>query len=96
MHPSGKFVYASNRSANSTIAVFKIGPNGALTLVEHASTRGATTRNFGIDPSGQWLIAANQGSGTLAVFRIDQNTGTLTPAGGLTEGIAQPVCVIFM
>lgn len=96
MHPSGKFVYASNRSANSTIAVFKVGPNGALTLVEHASTRGATTRNFGIDPSGQWLIAANQGSGTLAVFRIDQNTGTLAPVGGLTEGIAQPVCVIFM
>jgi len=95
VHPSGKFVYGSNRAANSTIAVFRVGPNGALTLVEHAATRGATTRGFGIDPAGQWLIAGNQGSGTLAVFRIDQNTGALTPVGPLSE-VVQPVNVIFL
>jgi 6-phosphogluconolactonase len=94
LHPNGKFVYGSNRGHDS-IAVFSIGAAGALTLVEYEPTRGQTPRNFAIDPSGRWLIAANQRSGTLAVFSIDQNTGALSPVGGLTS-VGAPVCVLFM
>lgn len=95
VHPSGRFVYASNRSAASTIAVFRVEATGALTLVEHEVTRGATARNFNLDPSGRWLIAANQGSSTLAVFRVDQAAGALDPVGDLVTA-PTPVSVIFV
>ena len=94
LHPNGKFVYGSNRGHDS-IAVFSIGAAGALSLVEYEPTRGQTPRNFAIDPAGRWLIAANQRSGTLAVFTIDQNTGALTPSGRLSP-VGTPVCVLFM
>jgi 6-phosphogluconolactonase len=96
VHPSGKFLYASNRNNPSTIAVFRIAPNGALTLVEHEKTRGATARGFGIDPTGKWLIVCNQeGAGSIGVYAIDQNTGGLSPAGDLA-GVSAPVNVIFV
>jgi len=94
VHPSGRFVYGSNRGHDS-IAVFTVGAGGALTLVEYQSTRGQTPRNFALDSTGRWLIAANQGSGTLAVFSIDQNTGALSPVGQLTS-LGSPVSVLFM
>ena len=94
VHPSGRFVYGSNRGHDS-IAVFSVGNRGALTLVEYESTRGQTPRNFALDRSGRWLIAANQQSGTLAVFSIDQRTGALSPVGALTS-VGSPVSVLFM
>lgn len=94
VHPSGKFVYGSNRGQN-TIAVFSVDPSGKLTHVENESTRGKTPRNFGIEPSGKYLIAANQDSDTLAVFRIDQKTGALDPVGE-TVSAPKPVCVKFL
>jgi 6-phosphogluconolactonase len=74
--PSGKFLYASNRGHDSII-VCAIGEGGALSVVGHESTRGETPRNFGLDPTGTFLLAANQDSGTVAVFRIDPSRGTL-------------------
>jgi 6-phosphogluconolactonase len=94
VHPSGRFVYGSNRGHDS-IAVFSVGADGALTLVEHESTRGRTPRNFTVDPTGRWLIAANQGSGSLAVFQIDQKTGALEPVGPLAT-VGSPVSVLFL
>ena len=94
VHPSGRFVYGSNRGHDS-IAVFSVGGGGALTLVEYESTRGQTPRNFALDPTGRWLIAANQQSGTLAVFGIDQKTGALSPVGPLTS-VGAPVSILFM
>ena len=93
VHPGGRFLYGSNRGHDS-IVVYSIAPDGALTLVEHESTRGKSPRNFTIDPTGRWLIAGNQGSGTLSVFSIDQKTGALSPAGPLAE-VGSPVCVLF-
>lgn len=95
VHPSGKFLYGSNRG-HHTIAVFSIDEqSGQLTHVEHESTQGRTPRNFGIDPTGQYLLAANQGSDTVAVFRIDPKTGQLNPTGQVVEAPA-PVCVKFL
>ena len=94
VHKSGRFVYGSNRGHDS-IAVFGVGADGALTLVEYEPTRGQTPRNFALDPSGRWLIAGNQRSNTLAVFSIDQKTGALTPAGDLTS-VPSPVSILFM
>lgn len=94
VHPSGKFVYGSNRG-NDSIAVFAVDPEkGTLTPVERISTQGKTPRGFAIDPTGSYLIAANQDSDSLVVFRIDPNTGRLTPTGQKLE-VATPVNVEF-
>jgi 6-phosphogluconolactonase len=58
-------------------------------------TRGKEPRHFSLDPSGRWLIAANQNTDTLAVFRVDQQTGGLEPVGDLVHAGA-PVCVLFV
>ena len=95
VHPSGKFLYGSNRGHN-TIAVFAVdSASGKLKAVQHQSTLGKTPRNFGIDPTGQFLIAANQSSGDIFTFRINQATGKLTPTGHKIE-IPMPVCVKFL
>ncbi len=95
VHPSGKFVYGSNRGHDS-IAVFAVdSAKGTLTPVERVSTQGKTPRGFDIDPTGSYLIAANQDSDTLVVFQIDHNTGKLTPTGQKIEAFA-PVDVEFV
>jgi 6-phosphogluconolactonase len=94
IHPSGRFVYGSNRGHDS-IAVYEAGADGTLRLVEIELTRGRTPRSFAIDPTGRWLIAANQATSTLAVFRIDPSTGALEPAGPLAS-VPTPVSVLFL
>lgn len=95
VHPSGKFVYGSNRGHDS-IVVFAIDQaTGRLAFVEHQKTQGKTPRNFAIDPSGTFLLAANQNSDTVVVFRIDQKTGKLTPTGHTIE-VGAPVALKFV
>ncbi len=95
VHPSGKFVYASNRGDDS-IAVFAVdSTTGNLSLVEFQSTLGKGPRMFSIDPTGNFLIAANQNSDSIVVFRIDSKTGKLSPTGQ-TFPVASPVCVAFL
>jgi len=95
VHPSGKFLYGSNRGHNS-IAVFAIDErSGRLTFVEATPTRGSTPRGFGIDPTGAYLLAANQRSDSVVVFRIDRTSGRLTATGHTIE-IGSPVCVVFV
>ncbi|MBN2508400.1 MAG: lactonase family protein [Verrucomicrobia bacterium] len=95
VHPTGKFLYGSNRGHDS-LAVYSMTPEtGMLTLVEHEPTLGKTPRGFGIDPAGRWLVAANQQSDTVVVFRIDPQTGALEPTGQ-TLKVGAPVCVMFL
>lgn len=91
VHPSGKFLYVSNRGPN-TIAIFSIQDDGTLQPIGYESTQGEIPRGFGIDPTGQYLLAANQNSDTVVVFKIDQSTGQLTPTGTVLK-IPTPVCV---
>ena len=93
VHPSGKFVYCSNRGHNS-IAAYSRAADGKLTYVENESTRGKTPRNFNIDPTGKFLIAANQDSDSLAVYKIDPSTGALDPVGDVINA-PKPVCIKF-
>jgi 6-phosphogluconolactonase len=95
VHPSGKFVYVSNRGHNS-IAIFAIDPQtGELKAVGHQAKGIKTPRNFAIDPSGAYMIVANQDGDSLVVFRIDATTGELAPTG--TEvNVPVPVCVRFV
>ncbi|MEO8878115.1 MAG: beta-propeller fold lactonase family protein, partial [Polyangiaceae bacterium] len=81
VHPSGKFVYASNRGDDS-IAVFSVDiATGKLTAKSHTKTGGAMPRSITIDPTGAFLYSANQGASTLTSFAIDRSDGSLTPIG---------------
>jgi 6-phosphogluconolactonase len=96
VHPSGKFLYASNRAGIDTISAFSIDPaKGTLNLKNEYPTMGKTPRNFAIDPTGKFLLAANQESNNIVVFRIDSITGALTPTGDIAEAPA-PVCITFV
>jgi 6-phosphogluconolactonase len=92
-HPSGKWLYVSNRGYD-TIAQFWIGPDGKLTSVQCTSSVVNFPRSFAIDPSGKWLIAAGQKDNRIAVLKIDPTTGELTTTDQITE-VPIPVCVLF-
>ena len=93
VHPSGKFVFGSNRGHDS-IAGFRFA-DSKLSLVGHTSTSGKTPRNFRVDPSGQFLLAENQQSDSIVVFRIDPQTGELTHTGN-TAAVGSPCCIKFL
>ncbi len=96
IHPSGKFLYASNRGDGNSIAVFAIdAAKGTLTPVEVTPTQGKAPRHFMFDPTGTRLFAANQESNNIVVFKIDPSTGRLTPTGEKIE-VGKPVCVRFL
>jgi 6-phosphogluconolactonase len=67
---------------------------GTLMPVEHVATQGKTPRNFALDPSGAYLLAANQDSGNVVVFRTGPKTGRLTPTGTVLE-VPFPVSLVF-
>jgi 6-phosphogluconolactonase len=92
VHPSGKFLYGSNRGHNS-LAIFAIDPEtGKLAPTGFEPTQGKNPRNFALDPTGSFLFAENQDSATIVVFRIDPQTGALKPTGQ-TVAVGKPVCI---
>lgn len=96
VHPSGKFVYGSNRGQNS-IVVFQVdAKTGKLTRVQNQDHMIKTPRNFVIDPTGKFLLAENQSGDSIVIFKIDGTTGKLEPTGQVIEGIGRPVCIRMM
>lgn len=93
VHPNGKFVYGSNRGHN-TITCYLIDDSGAIAFVERTPVE-AVPRNFAIDPTGAFLLSAGQDSGKTTSFRIDQETGKLTPTGASAD-IPGCVCLQFL
>ena len=105
VHPSGRFLFASNRSYGSSgeppargedsVAWFEIDQaSGRLTPRGRVRTGGDTPRSFAIDPAGQLLYAASQRGGHLEAYLIDQRTGALSRTGPAAGVPAQPVCVL--
>ncbi len=96
VHPSGRFLYASNRGQLNDIATFQIDyATGKLTPLGNVASGGQTPRSFSIDPSGQYLFVANQDSDNVVVFHIDPVSGQLTPTGK-TLAVSAPVAVQFV
>lgn len=92
VHPSGKFLYGSNRGHDSVAILAVDQSTGKLTPSGHEWTQGRTPRNFGIDPTGKVLLAANQDTGNIATYFIDGESGGLTPTGHTAE-VPKPVCI---
>jgi 6-phosphogluconolactonase len=94
VHPSGKFLYGSNRGHDS-IAVFQINQDTGKLTAKGQTKCPATPRNFGMDPSGKFLLACGQSSNQIEVFKINQDTGELTSTGHKVK-VPSPVCVKFL
>ncbi|QDV42642.1 6-phosphogluconolactonase [Stieleria neptunia] len=95
VHPNGRTAYVSNRGHNS-IAVFRIDASNAdIQWIENEPTQGEIPRGFGIDPSGKFVVVANQNSDNVVSLQIDPETGSLSPTGSeITVGT--PVNVRFL
>lgn len=94
--PDGKFLYASNRGDENTITIFSIDKNsGKLTLAGYQPTMGKTPRNFMIEPSGNYLLVANQATDNIVVFKRDKQTGLLKETGEQIK-VPTPVCIQMM
>jgi 6-phosphogluconolactonase len=94
VHPTGKFVYGSNRGHDS-IAVFAVDQNTGKLTAKGQTPVPATPRNFGIDPSGKFLLAAGQSANRIEVFHIHPETGELTSTGHIVK-VPSPVCIKFL
>lgn len=95
IHPSGNYLYASNRGHHS-LAIYRIDQStGLLTALGNESTGGKTPRNFNIDPTGKFILAANQDSNNIVVFRIDEKTGLLSKTENEVQ-VPMPVCIRFL
>jgi len=95
VHPSGKFLYGSNRGHDS-IAVFTIDSDtGKLTPSGHQSSGGKNPRNFALDPSGAWMLIGNQDTDNVLVCAVDTAKGTLT-AKGAAFAAPVPICFKFV
>ncbi|MBI4027205.1 MAG: lactonase family protein [Verrucomicrobia bacterium] len=95
VHPSGKFLYGSNRGHNS-IAIFAIDTGtGRLQLAGHEATQGNFPRSFILDPTGAWMVVANEKSNTIFTFRVDADTGALSATGHKGDVVA-PACLTFL
>ncbi len=92
--PDGKFLYASNRGDANELVIYKIDKKGELQYISRQGTMGKTPRNFVIDPTGNFLLVANQDSNEIIIFKRDQKTGMLTPTGEKIQ-VSRPVCLKF-
>jgi 3-carboxymuconate cyclase len=89
----GKYLYVSNRDNSNTIAIFKInGETGKLTSIGYQSTLGNAPRNFNFDPSGNYLLVANQNSNNIVIYKVNHQTGMLQPENGQIK-VGNPVCI---
>jgi len=95
IHPSGEFLYVSNRGHNSIGAFLINHKTGSLENIGFTATQGATPRNFAISPNGDFLYIANQDSNNLVSFKIESETGKLAQIGKKLV-IKTPVCIEFL
>ena len=96
LSPNGKFLYASNRGDANNIAIFAVNQNtGRLTLRGFQDTKGIAPRNFTIDPTGSFLLVANQQTDNVVIFKRNKTTGALS-ATGKSISIPKPVCLKMM
>ena len=78
------------------ISIFSINVRtGKLKLKGHQSTFGKSPRNFIIDPTGNYLLVANQNSNNIIIFRRNKKSGKLKKIGN-EIAVPKPVCLLMM
>ena len=105
VHPSGQFVYTSQRDletrgegspmGRNSLSVYRVTEEGTLQRIQTVSAGVRIPRNFNLDPSGKWLLAGGQFSHDIQVFAIDSKTGKLAAQGEPVECPGRPICFVF-
>ncbi len=91
--PDNKFLYISNRGNENSLSIFSIDETTSkLTPIGSESVSGKNPRNFIIDPTGNYLLVANQDSNNVTIFKRDKKTGLLEKTDNEIE-IPMPVCL---
>ncbi len=94
--PDGRFVYASTRgNEQSCITVYRVESDGSLSVIEVVEGVPGWPRDFNIDPSGRYLLAAGERGGFIEVYKLDTNTGRLSPTETTLE-LPSPGCILFI
>jgi len=76
LSPDGRFLYVTNRGTDNQLVAFAVAPSsGELTLIARRSTEGLEPREFALDPSGRYVLLANQHSNTVVVMKRDPVSG---------------------
>jgi 6-phosphogluconolactonase len=94
MHPTGKALYVSNRQHNS-FSTFSVGEDGRLSPIACLPSEGAEPRDLSVDPTGQFLLLANQDSNTIVVYRLDPQSGSPSTVPVYSFACDTPVCIVF-
>jgi 6-phosphogluconolactonase len=94
IHPSGRALYYSNRQYD-TVSCYSIDDDGLPTLQNRVSSGGLEPRAIGVDPTGNWLLVANQNSNCIVSYKLDKNSGDLSAVIAHSEHVGTPVCVVF-
>ena len=95
VHPSGRYVYFSNRG-NDSVTVFRAEPaTAALSVIQVQPVRGAFPRNINLAPGAGWLLAAGADSNTISVHKVNPATGELTYQTKSVINVPAPICILF-
>lgn len=89
--PDGKYLYGTNRGHDS-IAAYRIGDGGRLTLMEIVPSLGKGPQNLLVGPNGKWLLCANMPGNNVATFAIDEASGKLRAVGEAVS-LPSPSCI---
>jgi 6-phosphogluconolactonase len=96
VHPSGRFVYFSNRG-NDSVTVFRADPaTSAVQVIQVQPVRGAFPRNIALSPDAGWLLAAGADSNTVAAHKVNPTTGELTYQTKGVINVPAPICIVFV
>ena len=96
VHPSGRFVYSSNRG-HDTVTVYKADPaTSALQVIQVQPVRGAFPHNINFSPDAGWLLAAGADSNTVSVHKVNPSTGELTYQTKGVINVPAPICILFL
>ncbi len=95
VHPSGRFVYSSNRG-NDTVTAYRADPaTSALQVIQVQPVRGAFPRNINLSPDADWLLAAGADSNTISAHKVNPTTGELTYQTKGVLNVPAPICILF-
>jgi 6-phosphogluconolactonase len=95
VHPTGRFVYSSNRG-HDTVTVYRADPaTAALQVIQVQPVRGAFPRNIALSPEAGWLLAAGADSNTVSAHKVNPATGELTYQTKGVINVPAPICILF-
>lgn len=96
LHPSGKALYVSDRGQNSIVALTIDESDGSLSYDSWFPIQGKTPRDFAIDPTGRWLLSANQDSDCIVPFLLNPDTGLPSGDTAPVFECGTPVSLLFL